>query len=220
MNALINSIPQIIQAGVQLFVSLIQNLPTIIVEIVKAVPQIIAGIVNAFTSSMGQIVNVGKNIVQGLWSGIQSLAGWIWDKVSGWISGIWDGICSFFGINSPSKEMAWVGEMLVKGLAGSIEDNGGQAVSAAEKMSSDIDGVMNKLAQDMQTAIPTDYQLNANANVTGGVTGAAFVAAGGGPLVMVQQMIVRSEDDIRRISQELYNLMQVGSRAQGRIITA
>ena len=47
----------------QLFVSLIQNLPTIIVEIVKAVPQIIAGIVNAFTLSMGQIVNIGKNIV-------------------------------------------------------------------------------------------------------------------------------------------------------------
>ena len=42
------------------------------------------------------------------------------------------------------------------------------------------------------------------------MTGAAFTAAaGGGPLVMVQQMIVRSEDDIRRISQELYNLMQV-----------
>ena len=82
------------------------------------------------------------------------------------------------GINSPSKEMAWVGEMLVQGLAGSIQDNGKQAVSAAEKMSSDIDGVMNKLAQDMQTAIPTDYQLNANANVTGGMTGAAFTAAG------------------------------------------
>ena len=44
--------------------------------------------------------------------------------------------------------------------------------------------------------------------------------AGGGPLVMVQQMIVRSEEDIRKISQELYNLMQTGSRAQGRIITA
>ena len=74
--------------------------------------------------------------------------------------------------------------------------------------------------QDIDDFIPTDYQLNANANVTGGMTDAAFTAAGGGPLVMVQQMIVRSEDDIRRISQELYNLMQVGSRAQGRIITA
>ena len=52
------------------------------------------------------------------------------------------------------------------------------------------------------------------------MTGAAFTAAGGGPLVMVQQMIVRSEDDIRRISQELYNLIQTGSRAQGRFSTA
>lgn len=37
-------------AGVQLFVALIQNLPTIIVEIVKAVPQIVSGIVQAFAS--------------------------------------------------------------------------------------------------------------------------------------------------------------------------
>ena len=34
------------------------------------------------------------------------------------------------------------------------------------------------------------------------------------------RVIVRSEDDIRRISQELYNLIQTGSRAQGRFSTA
>ena len=58
--------------------------------------------------------NIGGNIVKGLWEGIQQLASWLWDKVSGWISSIWDGICDFFGIHSPSDEMAWVGEMLVK----------------------------------------------------------------------------------------------------------
>jgi len=41
-----------------------------------------------------------------------------------------------------------------------------------------------------------------------------------GSLITIQQMIVRSEDDIRRISQELYNLMQTGSRAQGRFSPA
>ena len=86
-------------------------------------------------------------------------------------------------------------------------------------MSADIDGVMNTLAEDMKTALPTDFSVNANGNVTSGVSGATGFMAGG-PLVMVQQMIVRSEDDIRKISQELYNLMQTGSRAQGRIITA
>ena len=220
VNAILNSIPQIIQAGVQLFVSLIQNLPTIIVEIVKAVPQIIAGIVNAFTSSMGQIVNIGKNIVQGLWQGIQSLAGWIWDKVSGWISGIWDGICGFFGINSPSREMAWVGEMLGRGLAGGIEDSAGEAVSAAEDLNNGILGVMNGLAADMQSAVPSNFAFDAGGTIRSASGGMNSGGASFGTLITIQQMIVRSEDDIRRISQELYNLMQVGSRAQGRIITA
>ena len=221
VTAILGSIPQIIEAGVNLLISLIQNLPTIIVEIVKAVPQIIAGIVNAFTSSMGQIVNIGKNIVQGLWQGIQSLAGWIWDKVSGWISGIWDGICSFFGINSPSKEMAWVGEMLGRGLAGGIEDSAGEAVSAAEDLNNGILGVMNGLAADMQSAVPSNFAFDASGTVgsvsgsMGGVGSSSF-----GTLITIQQMIVRSEDDIRRISQELYNLIQTGSRAQGRFSTA
>ena len=160
VNALINSIPQIIQAGVELLVSLIANLPTIIVEIVKAVPQIITGIVSALGQGVSQIAEVGANLVRGLWQGIQSLAGWIWDKVSGWISGIWDGICSFFGINSPSKEMAWVGEMLVEGLAGAIDTNGKEAVHSAEHLAEDISSVMRGLSADMTTALPRRMDLN------------------------------------------------------------
>ena len=122
VNALIGSIPQIVEAGVTLFVALIQNLPTIIVEIVKAVPQILSGLVSAFSNGISQMKNVGTNLVKGLWEGIQSLASWLWDKVSGWISGIWDGICDFFGIHSPSTEMAWLGEMMVKGLGEGFDD--------------------------------------------------------------------------------------------------
>ena len=189
------------------------------VEIVKAVPQIIGGIVKAFTNSMGSIVTVGGNIVKGLWQGIQSLASWLWNKVSGWISGIWTGIKDFFGIKSPSKQMGWVGEMLVKGLAGSIQDNGDEAVKAAEMMSEDINDVMTSLADDMSTSLPTDFSVDTS--VGGVISNAASSSLGGvsGSLVTVQQMIVRSEDDIRRVSQELYNLIQTGSRAQGRFST-
>lgn len=175
VNALIGNIDKIILAGVQLFVSLIENLPTIIVEIVKAVPQIIAGIVSAFCSLMYKIVEIGGNIVKGLWQGIQQLASWLWDKVSGWISSIWDGICDFFGIHSPSDEMAWVGEMLVKGLAGSIDRNGGEAVKAAEAMSADINDVMHGLAADMSTALPTSFSVDGSvtANGVNGISAAA-----------------------------------------------
>ena len=218
VNALINSIPQIVQAGVELFISLIANLPTIIVEIVKAVPQILAGLVSAFGKGVSQLAEVGGNLVRGLWQGIQSLASWLWNKVSGWISSIWDGICDFFGIASPSKEMGWVGEMLVEGLAGAINANGKDAVAAAEGMSSEINDVMHSLADDMTTALPTDFTVNGTVNRND--TASGIGGMGYGALITIQQMVVRSEEDIRKISQELYNLIQSGSRAQGHFTTA
>ena len=202
VNALIGNIDKIIMAGVQLFVALIENLPTIIVEIVKAVPQIIAGIVKAFGSLMYKIVEIGGNIVKGLWSGITQLASWLWDKVSGWISSIWDGICDFFGIHSPSKEMAWVGEMLVKGLSGSIEDNGDEAVKAAEGMAEDINGVMGDLAHDMQTALPTDFDVSGSfRSAVDGVTGkaaSAFTIA-----LNITNFNNYSSEDIRQLTNEV-----------------
>lgn len=202
VNALVGNIDKIIMAGVQLFVALIENLPTIIVEVVKAVPQIIAGIVKAFGSLMYKIVEIGGNIVKGLWSGITQLASWLWDKVSGWISSIWDGICDFFGIHSPSKEMAWVGEMLVKGLAGSIDDNGDEAVKAAEGMAEDINGVMGDLAHDMQTALPTDFDVNGSIrSAMDGVVGkaaSAFTIA-----LNITNFNNYSSEDIRQLTSEV-----------------
>ena len=160
LNAFTQSIPQFVETGITLFVSLIQNLPAIIVELLKAVPQIISSLVQAFTQSIPRIVEVGANLVRGLWQGIQSLAGWLWDKVSGWISSIWDGICDFFGIASPSKEMDWVGQMLVEGLSGSLDKNGKQAVRSAEQIAKDINGVMQNISTDMMTGIPSSIDIH------------------------------------------------------------
>jgi TP901 family phage tail tape measure protein len=224
VNAIVGNIDKIILAGVQLFVALITNLPKIIVEIVKAVPQIIAAIVKGFASGASQMASIGLNLIKGIWNGIGDAMSWLWGKVSGFCSDLMGKIKGFFGIHSPSTEMAWIGEMLVEGLAGSIEDNSGEAIKAAEGLSEGISGVMENLAEEMKTSIPTDFHMDADASVrsvTDGMTGVAGAQVSGfGPLITIQQMIVRSEDDIRKISQELYNLMQVGSRAQGRIITA
>ena len=204
VNALIDNIPAIIQAGIDLLISLVKNLPTIIKEIVKAVPKIIEGIVKAFGSLMYKIVEIGGNIVKGLWGGICGLASWLWDSVSGWISGIWDGICDFFGIHSPSKEMAWVGEMLVKGLAGSIDKNGDMAVRAAEGMSSDVSSVMNSLTDDMKTALPTDFSIDGN--VKGLVDNSNFAAFGKSGLSLVLNIANfnnYSNDDISQLTNEI-----------------
>ena len=160
-----DNLPAIIEMGIELIVQLAFGLIKAIPQLVAALPQIIAAIVNGLGKAVGAVFEIGKNIVSGLWQGIQSLASWLWDKVSGWISSIWDGICDFFGIASPSKEMGWVGKMMVEGLAGSIDSNGHEAVDAVNGMGKDIDNVMKGIAKDMETALPTDFDVAANANI-------------------------------------------------------
>lgn len=160
-----DNLPAIIEMGIELIVQLAFGLIKAIPQLIAALPQIIAAIVNGLGEAVGAVFEIGANIVSGLWQGIQSLAGWLWDKVSGWISSIWDGICDFFGIASPSKEMGWVGKMMVEGLAGSIDSNGHEAVDAVNGMGKDIDNVMKGIAKDMETALPTDFDVAANANI-------------------------------------------------------
>ena len=137
-DKLVDSIPEMVETGVELLTSLIDDLPQIIWEICQALPEIIDGMIGVLEEGVDLFEDVGGALVEGLWNGIQSLAGWLWDKVSGWISGIWDGVLDFFGINSPSKQMAWVGEMLVEGLAGAVSTKGQKAVDAVGKMTGDM----------------------------------------------------------------------------------
>ena len=149
VGGLTSHIGDIISAGVTLLTSLISNLPIIISEIAGNMPQIISGMVGALSEGLSSIVEVGKNLVRGLWEGIQQLAGWLWSCVSGWITGIWDGIKDFFGIHSPSRKMAWAGEMIVRGLAGAIDSYGGEAVRAAKALSADVEDAM-RVSSDQQ----------------------------------------------------------------------
>lgn len=158
VSAIGGAIPQLVQAGIQLFTALIQNLPQIISTIVAAVPQIISGIVNAVGQGVGQMASAGADLVRGLWNGIQSLAGWLWDRVASWCSDIWDGITGFFGINSPSKEMAWIGDMLTRGLASGITATGQRAITAAKDVASDTLEAMNTLTEGITVPIATDIE--------------------------------------------------------------
>ncbi len=178
-DALLESTPQLIDVGITLFLSLIEALPYIQKEVTAAMPQIIGGIVGALMKSIPRIVEVGASLVRGLWKGIESLADWLWDQVSGWISSIWDGICSFFGIRSPSREMGWIGEMLVEGLADSIDKNGRDAVQSAENLAGDVTDVMRGMATDLQTAIPTHIDMNTTLSGAADLGRAVGTSAGG-----------------------------------------
>lgn len=77
-------------------------------------------VVDGITSLPSKMKDIGKNIVSGIWEGIQNAKTWLVNKVKSFASGILDGIKSALGIHSPSKEGAWIGEMLDKGIANGI----------------------------------------------------------------------------------------------------
>ena len=140
-------------AGVQLLVALVQNLPAIIAEVVKAIPQIITSIVEAIGGLAWKLVEAGGNLIKGLWQGISDAGAWLRDKISGFFGGVVDSIKNFFGIHSPSTLFAGLGENMAQGLGLGFGDQ------------------MNQVAKDMQSAIPTDFGLDARMNLGGTATG-------------------------------------------------
>ncbi|MGI6737825.1 MAG: phage tail tape measure protein [Christensenellales bacterium] len=199
INFITSNLPLIIDMGIKIILQLAVGLIKAIPQLVAAIPQIITAIITGIGKAAISIVQVGKNIVTGLWNGISSMVSWIKDKISGFVGGIVSGVKGVLGIKSPSTVFAGIGDNMAIGLG------------------EGFDKAMNKVSDDIEGAIPRDFDVDSNVNVNG--TGGLAPSMNTGPLVTVHQMIVRSEDDIRKVSQELYNLMQTGSRAQGRFIT-
>lgn len=148
----LNATPQIIEAGFKLLISLIENLPKIIIEIVKAVPEIITGIVNEFQKFNQKIIDIGTNLLKGIWDGISGAASWLWEKVSGWASGLIDDVKGFFGIHSPSKVFAKIGEYLMMGMADGIVDEQKNVLSTvsniAQSMADEVGSTEATLSVD------------------------------------------------------------------------
>ena len=94
--------------------------------------------------------------------------------------------------------------MLVKGLSGSIDANGGEAVKAAEAMSEDINDVMHSLAKDMETALPTNFNVDGNVHgtVSGGIADSAKIS--GLQLVLnITNFNNYSTEDIQQLTNEI-----------------
>lgn len=232
---LTESIPKLVETGASLLLALITDLPRIIREIAQSMPEIIAGMTDTLIDGISDFEEIGANLVRGLWDGIQSLAGWLWGKVSDWISSIWDGITDFFGIASPSKQMAWVGEMLVEGLAGSLDTKGRKAVTAVDKMALDmISEVESEMAKvhtalaDSVGEIETSFSAKAAiAQVSTAVpsllpvnTGESIFNPVSSPTKMVFQfhidtLSVRDDSDVEKVAQQLYYLTEQKRRSRG-----
>lgn len=112
------NLPQILQSGIMIIAKLAAGLIRAIPNLVGQIPAIISAIVNAFTSQNWG--SIGINIISGIASGLRSAAHMLWDAVKGVLGGFKENVLAFFGIHSPSRWGAYVGEMIDTGIANGL----------------------------------------------------------------------------------------------------
>lgn len=176
-----------------------------------------SGISNGFNA----IKNTVSNIVNGIKSTISNVFNTIWSTVSGIVNKLksvfnfsWSlpkiklphfSITGSFSLNPPSiphfsvdwYKKAMSGGMILKD-ATIFGQSGGTLLGGGEAGDEAVVGV-SSLRSMIQDA----------------VSGATLSVSGDQPLINIEEMSVRSDDDIRKISQQLNTLLTAGRRAKG-----
>lgn len=104
------------------------------------------------------LVDVGGNLISGLWQGITGAAGAVWNGICDFGSAVVDGFCDFFGIHSPSRVMAGIGEYLSLGLAQGITDETDSVVQGVQDVSDTALSTMMDLAQRVGDIASDDFE--------------------------------------------------------------
>lgn len=159
--------------------------------------------------SVGQIArmgstlwSLGQNLVRSLWQGISSLGSWLKSQLLSWARRIIPGpIAKALGISSPSKVMMAYGQEVAQGLALGMERSIAVVARAAAGLAAAA------VAMPAATAAPVALAPQQAAGAT------SYTQAG--PLMHIENLHVRSDSDILRLSQELANLNRHTLRALG-----
>lgn len=137
-TALLNAAPQIVKAGFTLLSALSKAVPQAVQSLRNALPQIWQALSSYLKQLPSKVIAIGKEIVAGLWQGISDRYTWLKNKITGWVGNVTKFLKKLFGINSPSKVTAYMGEMLDEGLAVGIEDNAEAPERAMNEVSADV----------------------------------------------------------------------------------
>ena len=166
LATIVQNLPRILEAGVQIIAKLAVGLIQAIPKIIAAIPQIIASIVNTFAQfDWGEI---GRNILEGVKNGIIGAISAVVDAAREAASAIWDAVSDFFDIGSPSKKMAWIGEMVDAGFAKGISENSDMIDEAISDITPDMTSQLQvsadykKFGTDSKTSSPLTINMTIN----------------------------------------------------------
>lgn len=133
---------------------LVQGIKEKVTDLTSAIADFMKEAKEALTAKISEWVDIGKNLIGGLIKGFTEFKDNVVKKATEIGQNVIDGIEDLFGIHSPSKVFAEVGEMCDKGMivgfkkyasnvSNSAEDVGNNAISAMKKSFSVIPNLLD-----------------------------------------------------------------------------
>jgi hypothetical protein len=181
--------------GTNLISELIEGVSGMIEKVSAKIREVSNGIVQEFKDFFGinspstVFAGFGENLLEGLWNGIKNVKQWLIDKIRALGSAVTDALKSVLGINSPSKVFEdEIGVNLGLGLGAGFEKS------------------MKQVSKDMQKAIPTDFDIQANINSA--VRGSASRPDGGISLTLrIENFYNNSLQDVKELAEEISTVL-------------
>lgn len=162
------------------------------------VKEIRYGTTNQFNAMKSDLPNIGKQAMQGLLDGLASMQGSVQAKAKSIADSVRTTMQKALDIHSPSREMAWIGEMagqgLVQGMANMLSNVQNQARAMAE-------AVQPSFSQASVAATSGQQSVVNQISMEGLFAGA--------------NIVIRSDDDIRKLAQEIGNVSTQTTRGRG-----
>lgn len=204
-DAVVNKVKEIVTGIGKTFSNMKQAVSDKMSSIRDDIKNIWDSIIN-FLKSI-DLLQVGKDIMQGLVNGIKSMGNQAVQAAKDIASDIGSSVKDFFGIHSPSRLMMGYGENISEGLANGIAQASSKVVASASNISKAVTSAMEvkQAATIASTTVPT---------ASGGVSQQPSI-------INFERMfdgstiIVRNDNDIKLIAQEMFKLQRMAQRGMG-----
>lgn len=199
VSSVVNSIKSTVTT---VFSNILGSIKNTMGNITSAIKTGFNNAISFITSLPSKALQWGRDMIMGIVNGIKSCIGAVGDAVSS----VANKIKSFLHFSVPDEGPltdyeSWMPDFM-KGLAKGIEDSKRMVAKAMDGVAADM--VLNPSAAVQEISVSGN---GGDGSVQGGSIN--------GPLIEVKEMNVRSEEDIRKISQQLYRQLQQGRRANG-----
>jgi phage-related minor tail protein len=201
---------------------------TVFTTVWNGIKSVVMGVVNAMQTGISTAFNAIHNTISGILNGIKDVFSSVFNGIWSFVSGIVDKLKGIFNFN-------WE---LPKIKLPHFSISGSFSLNPPSIPYFSVDWYKKAMGNGMILDSPTIFGMSGNSLLAGGEAGAeavvgvnslrsmikdavsstASIASGEQPLINIQEMNVRNDDDIRRISQQLNNLLTGSRRAKGTVI--